>query len=389
MARKYLTLILLGLALALGLTACGAPTASGWPGLAANDQLAFVVLNQQLHAINLADGKEAWAFPIQPDNSIGLLFAEPAVTPEVIVLGSEGPAGSHSGALFGLDPTTGQERWCLAFDDKGAKRQNCPPAPGPNSTGLFGIPAPTDNRLIGGVAITDGVAFFGLANGLVHAVKVADGAALWTTPFQADNAIWSMPHVDGEAVYVTSLSHSVYALDRATGRLKWEKRLGAAMAGGATAVDGKLYVGTFGSKLYALDAATGEEVWSMPTNNWVWSTPVVQAGVVYLTDLAGTMFAVEAETGVQKWAVSPGGRLRASPAVVGDTLYVGDEQGRLFALDAASGAQRWAQDVKGQLLTTPVVVNDLVLVAPYQGDNLLAAYHTAGGALRWAFAPSK
>lgn len=385
MTRK--PLLLPGLFLcALVLAACGATTSGSWPGLAANSDLAFVVLNQQLHAINLSDGKQAWAFPASATANTGLFYAEPAITPEIIVLGSEGPTNSHSGILFGIDPTTHQQRWCLAFDKKGAQRQNCPQAPNTDVTGLFGIALPNDNRFIGGIVVTEGVAYFGLANSTIYAVDTTSGSVKWS--FKAENAVWSTPFVTSHALYVTSLAHLLYALDRETGRLLWQKDLGAAIAGGATAADGKVYVGTFGSKFYALSAETGDEIWSQATNNWVWTTPVVHAGLVYFGDLAGTLFALDANTGDQKWAVTPGGRLRASPAIAGDTLYIGDEKGKFFALDLASGAQRWSQEMKGELLTSPIVVGDLVLIAPYKGDNLLVGYTTTG-ALKWAFAPSK
>ena len=89
-----------------------------------------------------------------------------------------------------------------------------------------------------------------------------------------------------------------------------------------------------------------------------------------------------------------GGIVRASPAVTTDTLYIGsklDEQkSQLFALNLADGTQRWTPiDVKGQLLTTPLVVSDTIIVTPFQGDNLLAAYTSAGAPTNIVFAPSK
>ncbi len=378
-------------ALSLALAACsGATQTPSWPGLAVNDNRAYVAFNQQVHFINLSDGKPAGAFPAQPNNNTGLSFATPGIGSDVVVFGSEGPTNSYSGILYGVDPTTGQQRWCLAFDQKGAQRQNCPLTQGATPSGFLGISPPTDNRIIGGITVAGGIAYFGLASGQVYAVEAESGLDRWA--YKTEGAVWAAPLVTDDAVYVTSLDHSVYALDRATGALRWSSDLGAAIAGTPALEDGTLFVGSFGSKLYALDAATGQEKWSAPANYWVWGGPVVQDGVVYFADLAGTVFAVDTASGAQKWAVTPGETgvaITASPAVTQDMLYIGDKAGRIYALDPATGATQWKQELQGQLLTTPIVAGDTVLVAPYSGDNLLVAYSADGGAQKWAFAPSQ
>lgn len=391
MTHKFLSRLLIILAAALVLTACGSPSATSWPGLATDDNLAYVAYNQQVYAISLEDGKQVWAFPASPSATTGVFFADPGVSPNMIVVGSEGPISSHSGILFGLNPETGQQQWCLAFDSRGAQRQNCPLANGGIAPGLFGIEPPSDNRILGGITISDDTAYFGLANSHVYAVDIATGKDLWSFN-KAEHAIWAAPRVAGDLVYVTSLDHSVYALNRADGSLKWKKDLGASVGGTPAVVDGNLYVGSFGSKLYALDAVTGSDKWPKPfeAHNWVWGGPVSQEGRLYFTNLDGTVFAVDSETGNQEWAVTPGKVMRASPAVISDTVFVGDKAGTLFALNPADGAVRWKQQLnKGEFLATPLVVNNLVLVTPYQGDNLLVAYETSAGAVKWAFAPSK
>ena len=391
MKLKSLTLWNLLFALSLLLAACsGAAQSPGWPGLAANGNLAYVAFNQQIHFISLSDGKPAGAFPAQPNNNTGLSFATPGIGPDVVVFGSEGPINSYSGILYGVDPTTGQQRWCLAFDQEGAQRQTCPMAKDATSAGFLGIAPPTDNRIIGGITVAEGVAYFGLASGRVYAVDAESGADQWS--YKTEGAVWAAPMVAEDAVYVTSLDHSVYALDRTTGTLRWSTNLGAGIAGTPALWDGTLFIGSFGNKLYALDAATGQEKWSALANYWVWGGPVVQDGVVYFADLAGTVFAIDAATGTQKWAVTPGENgeaITASPALSKDALYVGNKAGRIFALDLATGATQWKQELKGQLLTTPILAGDTVLITPFSGDNLLVAFTADGGAQKWAFAPSK
>ena len=77
----------------------------------------------------------------------------------------------------------------------------------------------------------------------------------------------------------------------------------------------------------------------------------------------------------------------AHPAVTEDSLYVGDRTGNLHALNRTDGSPSWpSKTLKGQLLATPIVANELIVVAPFNGTNLLEAYH-ANGDFSWAFAP--
>lgn len=382
-------LIFAGLLLALAVAGCGAAPTQMWPGLATNDELAFIAQGQQVHAIRLADGIQVWAFPAAGSNQTGVFAAEAGVSPDHIVVGSEGPTGQYSGVLYGLD-LSGNRQWCLAFDQKGAQRENCPLAAGGTQSGFLGLAPAVDNRIVGGVTVTEGVAFVGLANGAVHAVDAATGRDLWH--FKAERDVWAPPLVRAGRVYVASLDHHIYVLDAGSGQVLWSKDMGAAVAGApALSSDGDtLYVGTFGSRLYALESASGEEVWPPFTaTNWVWSGPALDDGMLYFTDVSGVVFAVEAATGTEAWRAQPGGKMRARPAVAGDLIIVGDRAGTLFALDRASGAEVWRQTLKGQLLASPVVVEDKVLVAPFNGENLLVAYSLAGDAVRWAYAPSR
>ena len=380
-------MLLFGLSLVgLLLAACGRGPAQAWPGVAADSQWAYIAQGQQVHAVTLADGKQAWAFPTAANNNISQIVSDPGVGADVIVVGSEGASGTYSGIAYGLDRATGQQKWCLAFDQKGASGQNCPLAQGSVGGGFLGIGPAVDDRILGGVTLTNGMAYFGLASGMVYAVDAETGKDLWH--FKTERDVWAAPLAAGDVVYVTALDHHVYALDRATGALRWTKDLGAAVAGEPAYANGTLYVGTFGNRLVALDAANGNERWSFTANNWVWSGPALDKGVLYFTDVSGTVFAADATTGAKIWAVTPGGAMRAQPTLAGNNLYVGDHDGNLYALDPATGKTLWQKQMKGQLLVAPVVVSDTVVVAPYSGDNLLVAY-TSIGDFKWPFTPSK
>jgi outer membrane protein assembly factor BamB len=382
------------LTLALALAACSAqPSTATWPGLAANDHLAFAAANQFVYAVNLTGdnfGKEAWRFPKAADSNMGTFSASPAVDANIVIAAADGPTSTYSGIVFGLDPETGEQRWCLALDTKAAKRISCPQAPSATASGPFGITLSTDDRVMDRLVIAGDTTYFGLNSGMVYAVDTKAGSVKWT--FQAQQAVWAAPLVDdtNNVVYVGSLDHNLYALTRTTGALLWKKDLGAAVASQPAQVGDVLYVGTFGDQVFALNAKDGSKKWSVIASNWVWGTPVIRDSMMYFADVGGAVYAVDAGTGATKWSVKPGDGLRAAPLVTADAVIVGDRNGKLFSLDRSTGSPTWPQPqtIKGQLLGAPLLISDTILLAPYHGDNLLVGYSLAG-VQKIAYAPGK
>lgn len=408
---RYRLLITLGsLSLSLFLAACGAAQAPSWPGLAANDQLVFVANLNNVHALKLDTLKREWVFPSRLDPNTGVVQAEtdattgpfqndPAVSGDLLVVGTEGPTGSYSGALFALDANTGTQKWCLVFDSKGADRLNKATDRRAPYNCLVAQTQPVssaaDNRPIAGTTIANDMVYFGLASGIFYAVDAASGTEKWAFT-QPTRDVWAAPAVTTDTVYFTSLDHHVYALDAATGTLRWAKDLGAASAGTPVVDAGRVYIGSFGNQFLALDANTGDTQWVYTTTNWVWSGATLNEGVLYFTDVAGMVYAVEAETGQAKWTNAIGQPTRARPAVAEGMVLVTGRTGTLFALDIADGVFAWQQKIEGQLLASPLAVGTDVLVAPYNtggnlfgsgGGNLLEARLIASGAQREAFKP--
>ena len=391
MSPKNLRVLGLLAVLSLLLAACaGAQQTQAFPGLTTDGELVYLAEGQHVRAVDVAAQQQRWQFPAEARAPYGVFVSTPAVADGLLVVASEGPAGSYSGAVFGVDPSNGAQLWCLVFDNKAASRlqdQGCKQAAVPASRNLFGIGGAVDNRIIGGLTLLDGTVYFGMANGRVYAVDAATGQDLWFVESGRD--VWSAPVVTDEVVYFGSLDHHVYALDRASGEQLWAKDLGAAVAGTPTLDGDRLYVGTFASTLVALDAASGDELWRRAAGNWVWDGPTVVDGTLYFSDVGGTMYAVDADTGQQQvWTQKPGGNMRARPAASEDALYAGDRTGNLFSLNPADGAVGWTMKVNnaGQLLSTPVLLDDFVVVAPFGGNNRLEVYRTSGE-FYWAFNP--
>jgi len=171
------------------------------------------------------------------------------------------------------------------------------------------------------VTVAGSRAFVGSRNGIVYALDAKSGCIVWA--FEADAGVRSTPTVGGSgaarALYFGDANANAYAVDIATGKLKWKTKVDThqdAIVTGAVAVaNGRVFVPvssieegtaviptyeccTFRGSVSALDASTGKVIWKVytiaetpqpttktasgrqlwgPSGGGVWSTPAVDA----------------------------------------------------------------------------------------------------------------
>ncbi|MEP6977028.1 MAG: PQQ-binding-like beta-propeller repeat protein [Thermoleophilia bacterium] len=122
----------------------------------------------------------------------------------------------------------------------------------------------------------------------------------------------STPVADRDTVYVQDLRSNVFALDRSTGALRWERRYRSRNDGpnGLAVHDRRVY-GATDADAFALSASTGRELWrqhlSSPTEQFVDIAPVAWRGLVFLSTVGfppggrGAIYALDAATGAARW----------------------------------------------------------------------------------------
>ena len=89
--------------------------------------------------------------------------------------------------------------------------------------------------------------------------------------------------------------------------------------------------------MYALDAATGHLRWSYATGGAAESGLVVAGGGIVYVVSGGQMYALDAAAGHLRWTyTNPGGGVISSPAVAGNAVYVGGEDHKVYALNAGT-----------------------------------------------------
>ncbi|MBI5964856.1 MAG: PQQ-binding-like beta-propeller repeat protein [Chloroflexi bacterium] len=354
--KRMMLFILLALG-AIFLSACsGQPLANNWPGLATDDEHAYLAAGSFVYAVDLESGKEVWRYPVEADSKL-LFYANPVLTADgQLLIGSTGT--EHP--FISLDPATGKEKWAEHFTE-----------------GKGGWVAPP-------LVLNDTI-YAPNADGFLYIIDMNGKET--ADPVELGGALWSAPSTDGSLLYVTSLDHYFHVIDPAIGELNDPVDLGGAAPSSPVVGNDGVYVGSFASTIEFIKS-NGQHKALATTESWIWGSPFLDGETLYYADLDGKVYSLDLASGRQNWdTVQPDGPVVASLLVVGDQIYVGTEAGTLVALDR-DGKTDWEKTVGGKIYTTPVISGDLILVAPYQAEFVLAAYDAAGKQA-WTFVPEK
>ena len=121
-------------------------------------------------------------------------------------------------------------------------------------------------------------------------------------------------------------------------KLRWSYQAKDSLESSPAVVDGTVYVGSMDSNLYAIDLATGNVRWQYQTSGPVEeSSPCVRGGVVYVGDLGGVFHAVDAATGKARWTFKANDEIKSSPSWDGNRIYFGSYDQNLYCLSADNG----------------------------------------------------
>jgi outer membrane protein assembly factor BamB len=178
--------------------------------------------------------------------------------------------------------------------------------------------------------------------------------------------------VIGGRVYLGSQDGTVYALNAATGAIRWRYRAGGAVKAGVASSQGRLFVGDYSGDLTALRAGNGSVIWHAATSGRSFSrsgnfyaTPAVAFGRVYAGNTDGFVYSFAARSGQLAWRQSTGGYVYAAPAVAAlpgmpPAVFTGSYSGRFYAFDARSGKVLWTHSAGGTISGAPSLIGRVV-----------------------------
>jgi outer membrane protein assembly factor BamB len=305
-------------------------------------------------------------------------WTRPLNSSEVLAVDREGvyAAGGYDHTVYCLDRVSGAIRWTCKFGELG----------NPDSK-TWEYPSPS---------VYGGLVYIAPGGGYIYAIDAATGRLRWRQQAASD-AYGQVPVVYGGIVYVGSPDSYVYALDALNGEFRWRfgsgsqsRKVGA--KGVLTIVRGKLFA-EGADHLYELTLGSGRVVRAYPP-----ALPYAN-GIAYTSTADGSLQAKDVATSTVLWKRRVKDVQWSPAAISGNALYLGvansspccssdaarDWIGKVMALDATTGQPIWSYTVPQSSFTVPVVVNSTVFMADTYNFYALNA---ATGEPRWVYSIS-
>ncbi|GAA0916696.1 PQQ-binding-like beta-propeller repeat protein [Nonomuraea longicatena] len=235
----------------------------------------------------------------------------------------------------------------------------------------FAADVAIDRRLV----VAGGHAYTSSDDGTLYALDAATGALRWSVP--TGSSVTSGPISSGDTVYF-ALGSGLLALDAASGRTRWHRKITGATE---LVIDrGTLYADSDRYAVYALDPATGRTRWRDPADGVVRRILPHPAGdLVYAAGDDGVV-ALDARTGTRRWRV-PVARFASvsSAATTSDTVYAATDD-QIQAIDRLTGRVSWRRSEPVQVGIQ--VADGAVYVA---GGSALSKLDAATGRRQWSY----
>jgi outer membrane protein assembly factor BamB len=292
----------------VSLTPAGERDAEGYGGgLAADNGRLYAATGfGNIAALDPASGKRIW------EKSLGVpVRASPtAAEGKVFVVTIEGSVL----ALSGLD---GNELWSF----RGL----------PEKTSIISNPSP---------AVDGGILVVPYPSGELVALRVADGANVWTERLARTRSVSSLaslsdaarPAIDNGTVFAVGHAGRMIATQSRTGERLWSLSVPGTQAPWV-AGDTVFVVDTSG-QLLAVTRRDGKVGWTakLPGTN-TWSGPTLAGGILWLVSNKGQLVGVEATTGRLTSRQDLGAPVYVAPIVAGGRMYVLTDRAQLIALN--------------------------------------------------------
>ncbi|GJQ37523.1 MAG: serine/threonine-protein kinase [Anaerolineales bacterium] len=274
--------------------------------------------DNNLYALNAADGKFQWKYPTD-----GGIVSRPLVYENNVFFCSEDQRlhviGARSGKLL----------WTYY----------------------------TDGRIYSSPRISDGHVFFGSDDNDLHAVNVNSGRPVWK--FSTDSPIHSTPLIANEMIYFGTESGSFYSLDF-RGAMKWRFQAKRALTSSPVNKGQAIYAASLDGTLYALDAKSGWAIWKFRLGKGTISSPAIADEFIFIGAADGFVYCVDVRTAKEVWRYKTDNQISSSPAIYKDSLYIGSVDGNMYCLEYRTGRLRWKFETNGPITGSPVVFDDIV-----------------------------
>jgi outer membrane protein assembly factor BamB len=243
-----------------------APTVSG-------GKVYAVSATNVLHAVNLADGTEAWQYPGIPETAGVLSAASPAASGDTVVV------PYSSGEVIAFDAASGETKWADAVV---------------RSTRTLAVSGFKD--VAASPVIHEGVVYATGVSGRTIAVSLGSGERLW----EQNIGSASTPAVSGNSLFLVDLEDNLVALDRTTGKVFWRtglpvvrKKKFFSVWAGPTLAGNLLWAVSNDRRMIGADPATGNIVTDRELPSPAYVKPIAAGGQLLVLSADGSLAAYQ------------------------------------------------------------------------------------------------
>lgn len=237
----------------------------------ADGKVYVVSVTNVLHAINTADGSQAWVAPGVGESAGVISAASPAVAGNTVVV------PFSSGEIAAFDTKDGQMKWIDAVV---------------RSTRTLAVSGLTD--VAASPVIDNGIVYATGVAGRTIAVSLSKGERLWE---QNVGSAYT-PIVSGNALFLVDLQDNMIALDRKTGKTFWrsglpvvrKKRFFSVWAGPSLA-GGVLWAVSNDGSIISVDPNTGNILANRKLGAKAYAKPTAAAGQLLVLAGDGSLIA--------------------------------------------------------------------------------------------------
>lgn len=304
------------------------------------------------YALNRETGEVRWSYDTKPDGGPNSFHGDALQTEDLIVIGTDGGKQAH---VYAFEQMSGKVRWKYTVT-----------TPAEDGSGIS-----TD-------IVRDGNTLLATAQGdELLSLDLLTGRVRWTFSSKFDRSLptWSnSPALDGKHVLFAGQDGVVYALEADSGKLVWERNVGASLTTSPALFNGTAYVGTRDGTFYRVRASDGGLLGSLKMYRKPWRSVATHGNDLVIQ--AEELTCLDMRSNQVRWAVKPpvGAEwMTARPYVWRNYVLAGDDKGHLLAYRLGDGALAWSHEFPGQKIRGIGVTEEFLYAGSITG--MVYAFH--------------
>ena len=339
----------------------------GWTGSVVDDGTIYVASPGKLAALQQDNGSVKWERELQDEAtssgflSCGMAAQAPVMYADPVVVDGVVYVATYSGKIYAYETATGNLLWEYPSDGY-----------------VKGI--------IGGLVIDDGVMYFAAVGGMVTALDINTQGVIWQ--YDTEDTLWASPCLNEDTLYIASYDKQLFAIDIASGDLKWGEPFAANGPIVATPIydNGVIYIGSLDRGIYAIDAGNGSLIWEFSSysdteytpKNWFWATPLIVDGVIYAPNMDGFVYVLDLNDGTLIKALELGKAVSSDPVFYEGKVFLSTQDGDIYYINTDNNSEYLLKSLELTVQSSLSIDDGIIYVHTIKTENLYAINSNSG-----------